>query len=239
MHHHDKQQTLLGIALFALVIVPGLVFGVVKLIKLVDQPASSRDFCSAPQTAAVHAVFIDVSDPLTPRQKVDLNTYLERLISQWGYDERLLVYVLNADVRSLPTPVFSSCRPQLLETEAKTTATESWLQRQAQPFFEKTRIQFQSWLTMASPGAESPIIEYLQAIANTPEFAGATQRRLDIISDLGQNTARYAEGEASRALAGTAVTILKLERPGRRDNPAVIDYLQQVGADVKIDARLI
>jgi hypothetical protein len=163
---------------------------------------------------------------------------MDQLISSWRYDERLVVYVLNADLRSIPMPVFSSCRPQLTANEAPTSATDEWLQGQAQPFIAKVRNEFAVWITNASPGPESPILEYLIAMTQSDVLNDSQDKQIDLISDLGQNSYYFEDNSMTDSFKNMEIHIWRLIRGRRQGGKKVMDYLASHGASVILEANL-
>lgn len=204
-------------------------------------PVDAQTLCrtDAPTTAIV---LVDSTDRLQPRHRRKLRAVLAQERARLAQFDRLTVMRISARRPQEPSILFSKCLPRPPE--------------QANPLFENARMTQQRWdesfaqaldgalRTAASggPGAASPIIAGVRAVAADPEFGPeVARRRLVLVSDLLEhapngfslyvpeaNYAAWRERTYSGppALTGVEVRIVPLDRPefARLQSTALTDF---------------
>jgi hypothetical protein len=222
---NPHQQTILG---KVMVIVS--ILTVVTMAVAIDWSASPprADHCLSEVTESAKVVLVDVSDPLTERQKLDLHKWFGKtVLADLSFNERLMIYPLNGQLRSLPEPILSACRPQLASSEHTTSATDAYLRAHAKDWDLQWKRVFDDALAKASPAPQSPIVEYLTEAMGDKAVAGAQQRKIYLASDLLQNSPN-SRWETHGVFRGADVEVMQIARKSmRKKQKEVADWWQR------------
>jgi hypothetical protein len=141
----------------------------------------------------VTVIFIDATDPFTPRQSVEITKGIQGVVNNLREGEEVNVYTLRPGGEKIRTPDFSACKPR---------EHGSFLYDNVRAVAERFRIDFKSKLEVALLAAieaksakESPIIEALAdiGVGAFRSVPASTPKRLVIVSDLLQYSKEFTQ----------------------------------------------
>lgn len=159
-----------------------------------SDPLDPATLCPKSHPLGHTIVLVDRTDPLTEEHKALLKGAMDRASATLIPDERLSVFLIEAEAPVVPIPVFSRCKP-------RDGADASWLYENERLIRARYENEFLEPLSAKIRGLEkpaeapqSPIMETVRNIAALPEFTDATERRrLIVVSDLLQNIPAYSQ----------------------------------------------
>ncbi len=198
------------------------------------------------------AILLDMTDPLGATQSINLQSKLGALV----LDSPRGTLVGLGRVSDTPGDLgaaFAVCRPMTGAEGGDVTRNSAMLDAQFQERFLKPFRHDLAGLLDAKEAAHSPIMEALQALLagmGTARLQPGAARRVVIVSDLLQHSdamsfyrgedwgsfkASPAYARLAHSLDGTAVTLIRVPRPGARVDKAAVDdfwvrYLEAQGA---------
>lgn len=189
-----SRDDILGGALIALIVGVIGAGGALKYSLSESSPIDPETLCPVDHVVPHTVILVDRTDRLTEDHVILFERAVEAEASALPIAGRLSIFTIEGEVRSVPEPVFSVCKP----AEGKDA---HWFHE------NKRRMQAQHEMRFASPLAAvlerlgkpaeadvSPILETIQSVARLPEFSPAAGvRRLVIVSDLLQNTPEYSQ----------------------------------------------
>lgn len=147
--------------------------------------------CPTAGPAAVHAVLVDRSDPITPQQAQRVKQELQRLIAAAKAGERFDLYVVEGDSANTLSPVVSVCSPgRGADANRLYQNPEQIQQRFDQQFVRRLEGALDGLLT-GGARPNSPIIESIRAAAITSFGSvqlGSVPLQMTVISDLVQHS---------------------------------------------------
>jgi hypothetical protein len=199
-----------------------------------SDPVDAASLCPRSGAAAVHAVLIDRSDPISPLQAARVRQVLDAAVFEAQPGTRLALYVAESDGVAALSPVLALCNPG----------------RDANPLYQNPRLireryerDFKARLDAAvaallapSTRQTSPIMESLKAVC-VDAFGAApagVPLRLTIVSDMLQHSqvaSHYRERDFEALLRsprlqalradcrGADVDVVYLLRPTRTGQP--------------------
>lgn len=148
-----------------------------------------RTGCILDKPHTKHTVFlVDRSDDFSERQVKDLREVLVRTFQELEINELFSIYAIGGNVPSIPTPLRQFCRPAQETNEGNTLSVQSFLEKRYNRIFEINVDPILDDLTMPLPSEESPLLEWIVAISEAPDFASRalSDRRMVIFSDMVQ-----------------------------------------------------
>jgi len=164
------------------------ILGGYTYLRLTKTAYDTATMCPIAGPAAVHAMLIDRSDPISPLQTQRLQQILRAIIDGAVVNERIDLYILSQDGLQSETPVVSLCRPPsegniLVQNPEHIHA--AYLARFVAPIEQSL-----TGLTQASELPNSPIMESIKAVC-VAAFGGlrdGTPAYLTVVSDMIQNS---------------------------------------------------
>jgi hypothetical protein len=196
----------------------------------------AASLCPASGPAAIHAMLVDRSEPISPLQQTRIRQQLERVVSEAPVGGRVSLYLAESDgIEALP-PLVSLCNP------GKDANPIYQNQRRMRERYERdflARIEgVRERLLLPNPRQTSPIMESLKAVCIDAfgRAAPGTPLRLTIISDMIQHSPfanHYRDRDFEALLRSprlaplladckqSEVEIIYLLRPTQRGYPAV------------------
>lgn len=224
-----------GLALAALVFI-GLVAGAM-ILQRGQVRIDPVTLCPTSGPAALTAILIDVTDPLSPVQRSAVLVRLNKIVSSLRLNEEITVYSIDPSANPLKSALVV-CRPSRPAEVSELTGNKTLAENRFIRIFEP-KVKALLDVAMDRPGSErSPIMEAIQAVAvayfqaaDASSSTGPLPKRLVIVSDMLENAAGgshyrgvpdFMSYKASVAYArvrshlnGVKVTILYLRRDTR------------------------
>lgn len=136
-------------------------------------------------------MIIDQSDAFSPLQAEDLRTVLRDTFDNLRPNEPLSIYLISGEIRSIPRPRKTFCRPPLRtdtgpEMEG-VRGVERFLERGYNDFFEKQLKPIIEEVTKPNSANISPIMEWVAAISRQENLAADwASKNLILFSDMVQ-----------------------------------------------------
>jgi hypothetical protein len=158
-------------------------------------PGLDKRLCPASGPAGQVVLLVDKTDPLNFTQKQAFESSLNQLIAQGvpaGY--LLSVFVLGADYKATPKPIFSQCNPGDGADASAFTANKAHLRKRFEQDFRQPMLALANELETTKSAKYSPILEMLEmtSINGFRKDDVKGPRRLIIVSDMLHNTPEYS-----------------------------------------------
>ena len=164
--------------------VVALMVGGYAMVRSNHVQVDAATLCPVTGPAAVHAVLLDRSDPITPLQAQRLRQVLNKAVDGAAIGERIDLYVLAGDGTQALSPVVSLCRPRsegnaLYENNARMATT--YRDRFRKPLDDALAAMMQPASSKTSPIMESVKAVCVAAFGGLPKEAPAS---LTVASDM-------------------------------------------------------
>jgi hypothetical protein len=188
--------------------------------------------CPKAGPRAVHALIFDRTDPVTPQQALQVEQYVNDLISTASAGQRFDLYTVEGDTERLLAPVLEVCSPGQGKDANELYQNPAKIQERFEKKFSEVFKGVVKGLLQNSTRPSSPIIESMRAAAIEsfgPFDQKAVPTELTVISDMVQHSsldshvraipsfAKLSKSQAWRSLQpdfrGAAVDILYVLRP--------------------------
>ena len=209
--------------------------------------------CRSDRSVPHTVILVDRTDPFTDLHTMLFESAMERGSAALRVRERLSIFLIEARAPVRPTPLLSLCKPDDGSDANWLYENKTLLQRVFEKRFAQPLTALVDGLREPAQAPASPILETIRAVSLLPSFREASGRRkLIVVSDLLENTARYSHYTATPdyqdfrrspygasvlpSLHGVEIELVYLpnERAQRRQNRAHLavwqSYLTEAGA---------
>lgn len=188
--------------------------------------------CPVSGPAAIHAILIDRSDPISPQQAQQIRLVIDGYVARAKIGERFDLYVASGDAVNVLAPVASVCSPGRGDQANELYENPQMIQRQFEEKFVGVLKESLTRLLATATADTSPILESVRAAAIS-SFGSVEPSQIPlqmtIVSDLVQHSTgnSHFRGETSfddlskrpvwrslqANLKGATVNVLYLLRP--------------------------
>ena len=186
LSERDKQ----GILIFTGILVILLAIMIWYLVAASSIDIDRKTLCNKKAPSLNQYIYIiDVSDPLSERQRQRIKTRIETDINQSQINDRFTIYMLDEDVSGLPNAEIDLCRPKSSDEanslyENKVFLAKDFSDRFMAPLDNATQVALKQQQQRISP-----IQEALSDISNHLESKPVSEsQKIMLFSDMLQNT---------------------------------------------------
>lgn len=176
------------IAVLAVLVAVGAVIVVFVATRPQVDPES---FCPIDGDYPQTAILIDATDALSDSQGKAVREEINDLRRNLADHEWVGVFVLNDDNLVLPEPEVAKCNPGS-DPNPIYENPEQVMRRFERGFQQPLDDAIAQLVETTRPGATSPILEMIRAVALDPNYVMTRERRLIIVSDMLQNVPQYS-----------------------------------------------
>ncbi len=172
-----------------IVVLVGLLLGLGALAHYLKR----EKLCPSDQSVPHTVILVDRTDPFTDLHTRLFDSVVERRSAALRKGERLSIFLIEARTPVRPAPILSLCKPDDGSDANWLYQNSTLLQRNFEKRFAQPLTALVDRLHEPAQAPASPILETLRAVSLLPSFREAQEhRKLIVVSDLLENTARYS-----------------------------------------------
>lgn len=164
---------------------------VIMIIVAMRPQVDPESFCPISGEYRRTAILIDATDSLSDSQEKAVREEIDDLKQDLAAYEWIGVFVLNDDNLVLPVPEVAKCNPGS-DPNPIYENPEQVRRRFERDFQRPLDDAIAQLVETTEPGATSPILEMIRAVAFDGNYVITQDRRLIIVSDMLQNVPQYS-----------------------------------------------